>query len=407
MSYYRMLLELMIVNACASLTKTLYPDSLPLGKLIGFLQIIVIVMIYVKSMKKKDLLLFLYLLVFDFIVLFRIVDSSIDLENMTYFTSTCLMLWKFTDVNMRNRLKREIELMGKKPYICANILLITIIVALFFSQSWYVVNGQRVFYGFCESGHKLSGNLCFIGSLYLVYFSDKQFRLPQLVYYAVPFVLLSLTGSRTYMVSYLVILIVLYLTKLRYYKLKQLLLPSVLVGMVYYILNSSVMERFIVMGTNKYISTNFLEAASSGRLIWWGIDINEFLRFDFLSKMIGRGFTYLYQLNEREYGLLISAHNDFITLAVSMGLLGLIGYTYIIIRWFMKKNNDGKRPFVAIGLTASMYLWNAMISGVFGAQQYMYANILVGILLLEPLKKGKRWTEVIIYRKKSRIESKY
>jgi len=167
------------------------------------------------------------------------------------------------------------------------------------------------------------------------------------------------------------------------------------------------MERFIVMGTNKYISTNFLEAASSGRLIWWGIDINEFLRFDFLSKMIGRGFTYLYQLNEREYGLLISAHNDFITLAVSMGLLGLIGYTYIIIRWFMKKNNDGKRPFVAIGLTASMYLWNAMISGVFGAQQYMYANILVGILLLEPLKKGKRWTEVIIYRKKSRIESKY
>lgn len=383
MTNYRIFLYLMFMNSLASVSKNLYPNVLSLGKILGFFLIIIILHIYIYNLKKKDLLLFLYLIIVDILAIFRLSDISIDLENIIFFSSTCLMLWKFTNVNERIKLKNEVIGMGKKIYYGATILLLISIIGLFWGKSWEIVNGQKVYFGFCESGHKLSANMCFVGTLYLIYFWNKKFKIKQLIYFLIPLIIISLTGSRTYLISYVIILLVLYFKKLRNYKLKIILVPILIFSIVYFLLNSSIVNRFFLMGSNHYISNNFWEATSSGRLIWWKIDLNDFKRFDIFYKIFGQGFTYLYDLNKILYGLKIDGHNDFITLLISIGLFGTIGYIYILIRWIFKRNIYNKTTVTVVILTLVMYLWNAMISGVFGAQQYIFANILMGVVFLD------------------------
>lgn len=383
MSIYRLFLNIMIINSFISLTNRFYPTSLPLGKIIGFVQIIMIMIIYLKTLKRADLFFLLYLVIFDFMAILMLYEPSIDIENIIFFTSTCALLWKFSEPQVRLKLKIEVNLMQKNLYRAATFLLFIGTIGLIFDGCWKMVNGQKVYFAFCESGHKLSGNMCFVAMLYLLYFLDKKFKIVHLIYFLLPFFIISLTGSRTYLVSYLVVLIVLYIKKLRNYNLKLLLMPILLCMLVYFLFNSTIINRFFLMGANQYISDNFWEATSSGRLIWWKIDIKTFLEFDLINKLFGKGFSFLYNLNLMLYGLKISAHNDFITLLVSLGLFGLSGYSIILFRWLFKKDLNGNCTLIAVILSGGMYLWNAMINGVFGAQQYIFANILLGVILLE------------------------
>lgn len=390
MSYYRVYIWLIMLNSFVSLINKLIPSSIPAGKLVGFMQVFILLMIYVRNLKKKDVLFLFGLFFVDVVILIQIKDLSIDLENAMFLTATCLALWKFSGIKERIMLSNEIELMGKTLFYTANFLLFIVCAGLLISSNWFFVNGQRVYYGFCDSGHKLSGNLCLIATVYLCYFKNRQLKLIDLLYFLLPFALLSVTGSRTYMVSFLVFLIVLYLLKLRSYKFKQLLVPCLLVGIIYFLLNSSILQRFVLMGENQYISDNFWEATSSGRLIWWKIDIESFLQANIWEKLFGRGFTFLYNLNERLYGLRISAHNDFLTLLLSTGLVGMLGYCVVLIEWFFKKDISGKITPITVALVITAYLWNAMISGVYGAQQYMNANILLSVVLLNPFSVRKK-----------------
>ena len=141
-----------------------------------------------------------------------------------------------------------------------------------------------------------------------------------------------------------------------------------------------------------------------GRLIWWKIDLEAFSNFDIVNKIFGKGFTYLYDLNLVEYGLRISAHNDFLTLLISTGWFGLLGYLIILKSWFFKKNYN-KRKLSDIIFTILLFIVNAMISGVYGAQQYIFCNLIISLVLLGDNKRrrGKRKMSYIISDKESRL----
>ena len=396
-NYYRLYIQMILLNCLISLTNSLIPNFLPLGKLVGFIQIIILLVIYIVRLTKEDVLFLVLLFIVDFIAVLNISDLPIDLENIIFFTATVLMLWKFSQLYHRKRLKEEITIMGENLFHITILLLFFVLVALPFSTSWADVNDQRVFMAFCESGHKLSGNLCLISALFLIYFEDKKFKLFDLFWFCIPFVLVSLTGSRTYLVSYSFVMIALYLTKLKNYKLKPFLLPAILVGGVYILMSSSVMNRFTIMGSNKYISNNFWEATSSGRLIWWKIDIDEFMSFSTINKLFGKGFTFLYNLNEQEYGLRIDAHNDYITLLISIGLFGVGFYIWVLCKWFFKNNYNNRISFVIV--TILMHTWNALISGVFGAQQYIFANLFIALVFTGNFNEQHRDGRYVYERK--------
>lgn len=383
MNKYKSLILIILINCLSSLTKNIYPSSLPMGKLIGLALIINLLIIFFQTLKKIDLLYFLFLIGMYILTFLRISDFSVDLEHIIFFTSTTMIIWKFSELKIREELYKEF--LANKGIIIkfCNLSLILVTIALFINSSWIVVNGQRVFFGLCESGHKLAGNLCLIGSLYLISILDEKINIKKLFPFVIIFLIILLSGSRTYLISYAIILAILYIRKLKNIKIIKLLLPFLLIILIYFFLKSSVFARFTIMGQNKYISDNFWEASSSGRLIWWEIDLKDFKEMNLISKLFGNGFTYLYDLNETKYGLRISAHNDFITLLISTGLFGCIGYLCIILRWFFKKNNlNSKSMFIFMILTISLYLFNAMISGVYEAQQYIFCNLFVSLIMI-------------------------
>ena len=83
---YKAFIYLMLINIFVSLTYQLYPPMLPLGRIVGLLQIFIIIWIYLKTLKKMDVWIIFFLIVFDLIAIFRISEPSIDLENLIYFT---------------------------------------------------------------------------------------------------------------------------------------------------------------------------------------------------------------------------------------------------------------------------------------------------------------------------------
>lgn len=381
-NYYRLFIYLILLNSFVSLTNSFYPSNLSLGKIIGAMIIIVLFAIYIKNLKRKDIYFLMFIIIFDVIQLFRLEDISIDLENIIFFTSTTMILWKFSEIDIRIKLKNEFEMISNTIFLTTNFLLVIVIFSLFSNSSWVIVNGQRTFIGFCDSGHKMAGNLCLISSIYFLYFINKKIRIRDMIYFAIIFSIILLTGSRTYLMSYLVIMILLYIKKMRKNNFIKLLSPFIMLIGIYLFINSSIFARFFIMGQNQYVSNDFWEATSSGRLIWWKIDLETFGNFDFIHKIVGKGFTYLYHLNLIEYGLKISAHNDFITLLISSGIYGIIGYIIILKQWFFKKDENKKSNAISIIITILMYMVNAMISGVFGAQQYVFCNLIISLVLL-------------------------
>lgn len=381
-SYYRLFIYILLLDSFVSLTYSIYPSSLNIGKIVGALLIIILIAIYVKTLKKRDIFYLFFICIFDLLTLFRIGDFSIDIENIIFFTSTTMILWKFSELSVREKMKSEFNEISDKVYMITNIMLGVSIISILFSSSWVVVNGQRVFTGFCDSGHKMAGNLCFLSSIYFLYFIDKNMKIRDLFYFAIIFAIILLTGSRTYLISYFIIMLLLYVKKLKKYSIIKLFMPFIILGGIYLFINSSIFARFFLMGQNQYISNNFWEATSSGRLIWWKIDLDAFSNFNIINKIFGKGFTYLYNLNWREYGLRISAHNDFLTLIISTGWFGLLGYLIILKSWFFKKYNN-KRKLINIVFTILIFIINAMISGVYGAQQYMFCNLIISLVLLE------------------------
>ena len=387
-SYYRLFIYMLLLNSFVSLTYNIYPSNLNVGKIVGAILVIILMAIYVKTLKKRDIFYLLFIFIFDALTIFRIKDTSVDIENIMFFKSTTMILWKFSELSVREKMKSEFDKISDKVLKIANVLLGISIISLLFSSSWVVVNGQRVFTGFCDSGHKMAGNLCFLSSIYFLYFINKNMKIRDLFYFAIIFIIILSTGSRTYLISYFIIMLLLYLKKLKQYSIVKLFMPFIVVCGIYLFINSSIFARFFLMGENQYISKNFWEATSSGRLIWWKIDLEAFSNFDIVNKIFGKGFTYLYDLNLVEYGLRISAHNDFLTLLISTGWFGLLGYLIILKSWFFKKNYN-KRKLSDIIFTILLFIVNAMISGVYGAQQYIFCNLIISLVLLGDNKKEK------------------
>ena len=58
---YKTLIYLIVINSFVSITNVFYPSSLPLGKILGGLLLINILVIYKESLKKSDLLLFIFI----------------------------------------------------------------------------------------------------------------------------------------------------------------------------------------------------------------------------------------------------------------------------------------------------------------------------------------------------------
>lgn len=128
--------------------------------------------------------------------------------------------------------------------------------------------------------------------------------------------------------------------------------------------------------------TNF-KNASSGRTILWQHNLELFIEMPFYEKILGNGLGVEERYNpSSSEGDIVSSHNDYITVIMTLGLVGFILYFSIIGSLFMEiymYSNKTTEKYIYMGIIMVFLMTAAVTNGYmvrFGLSQIFW--ILIG-----------------------------
>lgn len=380
---YDFFIKLVLLNAFVSLTAMLYPVWLPLGKILGGLIILILVVIYFNELKHSDILFLQILFIFSILPFVNSTNTGETIQHVLDFLIAMLILWKVANHTFREKLRNILYKSRMIIEFDIKISTVILIISFFIPANYSLSSGERVFSGFSISNHILAGTICFYMALFLIYLDDRKFKLTHLIYFSIYVFTILMTGARTYLITAVFFSIALYMLKLRNYSLRYFVVPAGIVISVYSFLKSSAYSRFISTQQNQYISSNIFEAMTSGRIIWWKIDIDQYMKFSNIEKLFGAGHSNVYEINEKLYGLRIWAHNDFIQVLLAIGVIGLLFYIFVLFRFIFGVRKEGVTPgikFPTIILIGS-FISNIIFNGYYGNLRLIIATVFLSLLL--------------------------
>lgn len=208
---------------------------------------------------------------------------------------------------------------------------------------------------------RLAPTSLMIASLILVLYCYTKKR-TLLLYLIIPVYSFLMCGSRTYLgVGFLVVLAFWYLfcENKRYFYLT--LIPIVLI-FFYLILYSAAGSKITA---TTYSTSSFYDkwgTITNGRTIFWKLDIEYFLKENFLKNLFGCGFNFDYEITRRYYTSAHWAHNDFISVLLNFGYIGLGIYIYTIWILLRKYLKNIEIPKVILALVILIWFLNAMFN---------------------------------------------
>ncbi len=201
-------------------------------------------------------------------------------------------------------------------------------------------------------------------------------------------------GSRTYFA----IAIPLFLISLYYVcgNVKNFIITCVPVGAVFAVLliGSGIMSKFdsaLNIGVNDYYKDPLVKF-TSGRSLFWTIDMIAFNNSKFINKILGSGFNFVYEVNLQNFGNDIWAHNDFIGILLNFGLLGLAIYLIMYTKLILAFGKSLKKSKILLVIVIFVWLFNAffnMFYTYFSAVA-AYPFIVYGTACIADDKKGYR-----------------
>lgn len=395
MNYFDMFLFSIIMYAMAIFFYTLIPNFLPLTKIIGLINILSLIIIYFRAIKKKDLIILFFIFTIDIFAIVNSNNFSKSFEHLAGITSTLLIINKICDKSFRKKMYESFLKNDKIIFNLMKIVSIIVLISLFNPKCYQVVLGDKVFVAFNDGAHAACSAVCLFLSLFSLSIARGNKKIFNYIY-IIPFLIAILqTGARSYLIITVAILFILYETDIKKYKYRYILIFIAGIILLKFFISSNTFNKFIVTGNNQYVSSNKWEALTSGRLIWWRIDLNDFFEnFNFLQKFIGVGYDYVYKLNLNKYGLEIWAHNDFIQLLLSVGIWGFTGYIIVLIRFFKVAyiTFKSKSKFLSLLCTvlfSIIVLWQAVMNGFYVSQGYVFSVVLL-FLGLENLFKNRK-----------------
>ncbi|TPF93363.1 hypothetical protein BG22_07300 [Bifidobacterium sp. UTBIF-78] len=133
----------------------------------------------------------------------------------------------------------------------------------------------------------------------------------------------------------------------------------------------------------------FWDTLTSGRSSFWAHDMLRYSQFGFTNLLFGGGFNKIYEINQ-EIGINIWAHNDFINLLVTNGIVGLVVYLLPLI--FLIRNSFVNRvnaPWYIYALLVLQWLINAFFNMEYTYVCAAIATAFAFLLLTFPSDKKK------------------
>lgn len=202
---------------------------------------------------------------------------------------------------------------------------VLVVVSIPLPRSYYIVEGQgRFFCSFAGDSFRLSPTALMVLVLITLCLKlDYKNKWWYALMSIVPLFCAFMGYSRTYLgvilLMYILFIWEFAVTRSRFY-------VSVIIGGVaaaLIISVSSISSKIDSTSHGGYLG--FWDTLTSGRSSFWAHDMQQYSQFPLHNMLLGGGFNKIYEINQ-QIGINIWAHNDFINLLVTNGVIGLIIY---------------------------------------------------------------------------------
>lgn len=329
--------------------------------------------------RKKITYIYLFLLIFYFLYTNLIsIEKSLNLKDFIYFTNAIMILIHYTDKNniieLYDNFNKNKKLVGVIIFICIMLILIGIVSPSCYTNSW---GEDKYFIGITGDSHIYANSACLLLTFLTIYYSTKKRKFMIFPLSIIIILSILITGARTYIIPALAMLLFIINKFIRERKHRCIIYIIGIIGFIMVFFYSGMFIKFAFTLNNPYVD-DIMISFTSGRSAFWKIDLIDFINYDPISLIIGRGFDYVYRLNKAKYNLHIWAHNDIINLLVTTGLLGFGIYIKMWIRVF----NIIKFKTKFDWMVYTGYVFFPMIfNGLYPNQHYLLSCIVLMTLL--------------------------
>lgn len=337
----------------------------------------------IRSNLKKTDVLAIFLLAVMFIYDLVITGTKMYNSNEIFYLVTWVVYLIYVKANYDSF---KLAICCELLYIKRIIILceFIIMVSLFLSSSW---SSTGAFYSFSGGQHRMDSAalMILVGVLFL--YRYQNYRKSILFYAIIPSLAIILSGARTYLIVMgFVLAVFYYYTNIEHtYRFWITIIPIVLIGINVIMSTSIMQERMsIIQAESTYFSSrgyNALTAITSGRSIFWSIDLQKYWESPLINKILGNGFNFVRYVNDTYYTDAIWAHNDFINIICCNGIVGLYLYFYAymqIVKRAVPSNMPKKKRWFMLISFHLICMVNAMFNMLYS---YFAAAISVPILL--------------------------
>ena len=358
-----------------TLSIRLWPIESP-NRIVGFFILADLAWIVLKKNKKRQMILLFGCLALVFYSFLFARDLSRNLTDSVYWLSTMMVLFVIENRRRLNKLIVALEKCRKFVLIMIAVCSALILVGLFDGQCYSSSLVGRYYLGYTAHEHTLCSGCCMMMSFIMYYIKEKQYKITNLLWLALPTVAIMASGARTFLISLLLIYAIFYLYCIKFFSVRLLLMPVVMIAAVYFFLHSSMAAKFLSVLGDYNNSNTFIGKITSGRSEFWAIDLQAYSDLSVMGKLFGHGFDYVYYINESRYALSIWAHNDVINLLLSVGMIGLLIYLFEIARTIKKINLEIEKK-ITKWIISGYILIPLVLNGYFGYQHYVYSTIIL------------------------------
>ncbi len=349
---------------------------IPLNRIIGLIMLLAIVSTYKKT-KPKVIIVSMLITMLFLLSLVNATSIKDSINNAIYWYSSMIILWFFSERKRLLALANSFE--KNRKIVKFTVLLNLAIVAIgFLIQSCYLnIWGNRYYVGFAYGAHILACGCCLSMTLALFFIKEIKNDIFKILIFS-PFILGILEcGARTYLVSILVIIFLLFRCFIPNISIKIILIPLSITAGIYLFLKSGLMTKFL--DPNTYSKWTGVDLFTNGRTIFWAIDLNAYGEGNLYRILLGNGFDFSYLTNLERYGRSNWAHNDFIETLISVGFIGLCFYLFVLYRNFRAYYD--KHIWITCYAVVLYYLFVAFINGLIIYQHYLYSYIVLSAVL--------------------------
>lgn len=340
----------------------------------------IIILLIVTSIIKDRLYINTFFVLTATVIIY--ISSFINTKNTLYNLNDIFYFafWILYFIYQKNYINIFKELIYKNKNLIKRIVVIwnlIVFISLFFQRS-YSTNwgGYRYFHSFSNGEHRFASVCIFVLSLVwiLVQTTDEN---RYIMYGILPIIGIYMTGARIYLVIVLIYIICIYYMIFKTKRIFYITFIPIIVLLIMLVFMTPMGSK--IMSTLEFGYGGFWRSITNSRSVFWVADIKAFLNSNLFKKLIGNGFNYIYEINIEAVGTAIWAHNDFINILISFGLLGVFLYLQVFLNYTQtvkKRNNRISKP-LEYGFYA-IWLFNAMFNMVY---TYFCSTLVIPFIL--------------------------